>query len=291
MSFWQIFELMLPIIIMCLAGYMLSLTKKLDTQTLSNLVIYVTAPCLFVISLGYNVFEAKEILLIVGTGVFVMIAAAIIVWLIKNKFPMPTGMYLPIVFMNTGFIGLPLILMIFGPQGLARAIIYDAVCGILVFSVGIYILSGKNNKWEIFKLPIFYATIIGGLINYFHFMLPKPIFMTINILGSVTIPLALITLGYQLGHTKIKSLVIPFWGAFLRTVIGLALAFIVVKIFNVQKPLSIVLLLMSSLPSALMSIVLSEKYRSEDSNVVASTIAISTLAAIIYIPLILFFIK
>lgn len=289
--FFEVLNLMLPLILIALAGFVLSKFKIVDSSVFSDLIIYLTAPALFIISLSTNSFETKELLIIILTSFLTIILAALFIWLLRKKVDLPIGFYLPVIFMNSGFIGLPLILMMFGAQGLARAIIYDVVNGLLIFSFGIYIISNKKDKFEIFKTPMIYAAAIGILINFFKVHLPYSMQISLSMVGSITIPLALITLGYQLGKIKIRTLKLPLFGAILRALLGLIIAIFVIKLFSIEGALANILLIMSALPSALNGIVLSEKYRKSDSEIIASTIAVSILASIIYLPILISLIK
>ncbi|MBI5701184.1 AEC family transporter [Candidatus Saganbacteria bacterium] len=289
--FFKVLNLMLPLILISFAGFVLAKLKKFNTQTFSDMIIYLTAPALFIVSLSTNSFETKELLTIILTSFLTICLSALFVWILKKRMDIPLGFYLPVIFMNSGFIGLPLILMMFGAEGLARAIVYDVVNGLLIFSLGIYIISNKKDRFEIFKTPILYAAVIGILINYLKITIPYPIQISLSMVGSITIPLALITLGYQLGKIKIRTIKLPIFGAAIRLAFGLFIAFSVIKLFNVRGELANILVIMSALPSALNGIVLSEKYRKEDSDVIASTIAISILASIIYLPIIISLIK
>ncbi len=291
MNFFQIILLMLPIILIAGIGYFFSLFKKSDIKVLADLIIYVTAPCLFIMSLSTARFHNSEIISIILTTTAVVLLTAFIVFLLRKYISIPLGMYIPIVFMNSSFIGFPLILMAYGTEGLARAIIFDTTNGLLIYSLGIYIISNKSHKFEFFKTPILYSAIIGTLINIFNIQVPEAIGVTITMLGSATIPLALFMLGMRLGKTKITSLKMPLIGSLIRGLAGIGIAVIIVKVFNIPTILGNVLILMSALPSAITGIVLSEEYKKEHSEVVASTIALSTLLAIIYMPLLIMFLK
>lgn len=291
MSFFEILNLMLPLIIVGLIGYVLSFVKKIDIKIISDLVIYVTSPCLFIIALSTNNFETEELFVLIFTCAAVILLTAAVTWLLRKKIELPLGLYLPVIFMNSGFVGLPLIIMLYGATGLARAIVYDVVNGIFIFSLGIFIVSGKKDKWQIFKLPILYAAAAGILLNLGNIDLPTPFAVSLSMVGSMTIPLALIMLGYQLGKTKIKELKLPLLGTVLRAGLGILVAVIIVKLFRITGALSNILIIMSALPAALNGVVLTEKYRPEDSQIVASTIAVSILSSIIYLPLLLSFLR
>ena len=214
---------MLPIILITFAGYVFSFFKKSDPKILADLIIYVTAPSLFILSLSTTKFAGQEILIIILTAIAVIFSAVGILWILRKRINIPLGLYLPTAFMNSSFIGFPIILMAYGMQGLARAVIYDVTNGLLIYSLGIYIASGKTGKWEVLKTPILYPAAIGILLNFFNIKLPESIGTTLAILGSATIPLALFMLGIRLGNIKITSLKLPIASSLIRAGFGMAI--------------------------------------------------------------------
>jgi len=190
--------------------------------------------------------------------------------------------------MNSGFIGIPLCFAFFGVQGLTTAIIYDATNVIIIFSLGIYLMSGNKHRFEVFKMPLIYATFFGVLINYLNLQIPAPVKTSFVMLGNATIPLALIMIGYKLGCIRISSFKLPFFAVFSRLVVGFLISYTAVKLLPIPYEIGKILIVLSSLPSAITGIVFSEKYLKSESDFVASSIALSTILSIIYIPLILF---
>jgi len=67
------------------------------------------------------------------------------------------GFALPTLFMNAGNMGIPLALFAFGQAGLQRATLMFVIITFLQYSLGIYILNGRSNWTEIFRLPLIYA--------------------------------------------------------------------------------------------------------------------------------------
>ena len=291
MSFTGILLLMLPIIIISLAGYCFSFFKKSEPKILADLIIYVTAPALFILSLSTTKFEASELVTIILTAAAVILLTFAFLKALNKKYPLPSGLYLSSMFMNSGFIGLPIILMAYGFMGLSRAIVYDVTNGILIYSLGIFIISGKTDKWQVFKTPILYSAAIGIALNILNVKLPDFLGVTLAMLGNSTIPLALFLVGVHLGRTKITSLKLPIVSVLIRFSLGVGISFVIVKVFNIPQVLGNILIIMSSLPSAINAIVLTDEYKKNDSALAASAIAISTIMAIIYLPLLITFLK
>ncbi len=100
--------------------------------------------------------------------------------------------------MNAGNMGFPLALFAFGDAGMQRATLMFVMLTFLQYSLGIYILNGRGNWTEIFRLPLIYAAIMGISVNLAQLRIPELLLQPITMLGQATIPIMLISLGYRL---------------------------------------------------------------------------------------------
>jgi len=290
MNIFQILQVLLPIILISALGYIYARFRKAEPQVVSDIIIYLSIPALF-----FNSFYSHDLILKELPGTFltitmVMGATALLIYLLKQVWPLPRMLYATSLFMNSSFVGFPVMLLAYGQEGLNRAIIYDFFNGILIFTLGIYIASGRKDRFELFKVPFFYASILGLGLNLMNVELPAILLTSIQMLGSITIPLALLMLGFRLGMTRIRSLALPALSTVLRMVLGAVLAFGLVRFFKIGPEFGKALIVMSALPSAFMGLVLAEKYKTEE-DFTASAIALSTLFAVIFIPILLWILK
>jgi predicted permease len=95
------------------------------------------------------------------------VAVSIIVgyFIIKSR-RLPIKVYLPpLVFANTGNMGLPLLLFAFGNEGFKVGILYMVSMTVLHYSLGIMILSFDKSPFELFKLPLLYSAMVGILLS------------------------------------------------------------------------------------------------------------------------------
>jgi predicted permease len=198
------------------------------------------------------------------------------------------GLYLPVMFMNAGNMALPLALLAFGPEGLSRAVLYYVISATLSYSLGVMIVSPNRNLAEVFRLPLIYAAILGLLLGAFRIPLNPTLIRPFEILGGAAIPLMLLSLGYRLHYSKIESPQLAVTGALLRIGLGFALALLIVSLFRIQGVTRPVVLLSSSMPSAIVNFILAQRY-DRNPDVVASVILVSSLLSLITTPLILAF--
>lgn len=284
----EIIDLFLPIIVCALLGFVFAKFKKIDIKTLADLIIYIASPALVIYSLANEHLQLIDISSVAVSAAAVILGTGLIIFCLVKIFrlPFPIGLYLPIMFMNSGFIGYPLGFFIFGHGGLSRAIIYDIMNAILIFTVGIYLVSQRKDHWQIFKMPFIYAVLIGLAISFWGIKIPGGLSASFGLIGNASIPLAIFMLGYRLSSIKLNSWKFPLLASILRIGLGFGMALLIVNLFKIGAINRQIILLSSSLPSAFTTIALAEEYEAEP-ELVASTIAFSTILSLFFLPLLL----
>lgn len=268
-------------------GFAFSKYKKIDLKSVNELVIYVTTPCLIVSSLSrfpIDLTVAGKIFLVMASILVVSMAVGLIVTrLLKLSYEI----YLPpVLFGNTGNMGLPLCLFAFGQTGFNLGIICMVVMTILHYTVGIVILSSYKKPLEVFRLPLIYSTIIGLIISVVEYEIPVPIGRSIELLGDISIPAMMFALGYKLSELKLTKIWLSVLFGSMRIFLGFFLGIFFVRLFRLEGISAMVMILQSSMPPAVFNFVLAEKYK-KDSETVASIIMAGTIISLITIPLIL----
>ena len=283
----EILNTVIPVFLIIAIGFVIGKKRKIDVQPIVDLIIYIAGPSLIFVSLAKSNIELNDFLtMVIVTVVFTSILwllAYIIFKITKSK---NYGLYLPMAHGNTGYLGWPIALFAYGIAGLSRAVIFDAVASVFLFSLGIYVVHRRNELKEIFKIPLIYALILGFLFNFFKIPVPKMAFSALEMIGMITIPAALLVLGYKLTEIKLKSAKIAFLASLFKIGIGFLVAFLIVALFSITGITRDIILLEASMPSAVFTMILCQKYK-RDAALVASTVLISTIISIFTIPLIL----
>lgn len=194
----------------------------------------------------------------------------------------------PILFANTGNMGLPLILFAFGETGFNVGILYMVSTTILHYTAGIMILNYDKSPLEIFKLPLVYSAVAGVLLSVSEVQIPTALFRAVDLLGEASIPTMIFALGYKLSEARIAHAGRSFLIGGMRVFVGVMLGVFVVWIFKLDGVTAKVVILQSAMPPAIFNFVLAEKYN-QDSKTVASIILAGTIISIITTPVILAF--
>jgi len=286
----MILETVLPVFLIILVSYIFGRVRRINTEPLVALIIYVTAPCLAFYSTALTEFVWNDFFVLIFSATAVVVGAWIASYLIFRSFNLKfRGFYLPIMFMNSSYMGYPMALLAFGIVGLSKAVIYNIMTTILIFTVGIYIANRKSGIREMLHQPVIYALIPAVLFSIFGVKAPDMIMKPIILVGDVTVPLSLIVLGFTLASIRIKSFKLAIIGSVLRFLLGFGIAFGFCYVFGVTGVTRNIIMLLSVMPSAFMSFVISKQYKSEE-DIVASTVLISTIMSVAVIPLVLYLI-
>ncbi|MFH0768890.1 MAG: AEC family transporter [Chloroflexota bacterium] len=286
----DILNIVLPTFIVILIGYIFGKIGKLNMSAVVDIVIYVGLP-----ALTFTSMLDKEVVLLDASKVWaaaliIMFGCGALAWIIftiiKQKH---SGLYIPISIMNTVNIPFPIIYLTYGSEGLFAATLFYIPNVLLIYSLGVYIASGKHWKEsikEVFRVPPIYAALLGLLLNLLGVEVPELIIQPLNFIGMMVIPLVLLVLGSNIASVRITSLSTTLLASFLRVGIGLLLGFLTVNLFNLTGVLRSVVILDSAMPAAVNSSILATKYKNE-ADLVSSVVLVTTIASLVVIPFLL----
>src|SRR3972149_11022400 len=104
MDFREVFEIVLPDFIIIGIGFFAARFKRFDFNAITELILYVTSPCLVVASLTKNPIAPSELGKIFASAFIIVAAMGVIAWLIlkaMGKAEAMRGILLPVMFMNS----------------------------------------------------------------------------------------------------------------------------------------------------------------------------------------------
>lgn len=292
MIFLTVFQTALPVFLVMAAGYLFGFFKKIDLESTSDLVMYLTSPCLAFTVIYKGAFNSGDFLALWGGFLWVTFFLWGFIFLLLRT---PEGKnlswyYLPVIFMNSGNLGFPLALVFFGEKGLTMAVLINTINAILIYSWGVTLAKGSGNFWEFLKLPYIYAVAAAVIFMLARIRIPLIIFNPLVMIGNLTIPLMLLSLGHRLHDFKMKYFLGALFPTFLRIFGGFFMALIFVYLFKIEGLARDVILLVASLPAAITSYVLAEKYDFYPEQV-ATAVTVSNCLGVIFVPLVVWLIN
>ena len=195
----------------------------------------------------------------------------------------------PLVFGNTGNLGLPLAFFAFGQAGFDYAVVVFAVMALFSFTLGVWLVSGNASPVSALKQPMVWATLLGSIFLANDISIPEWSMNTLELLGQIAIPLMLITLGVAITRLKPASLGRAFALSLLKQIICVIVPAGIGLWLGLPEIAFAALVLQVATPVAVTSYMLAEKYEA-DSAEVAGLVVVSTLLSVLAIPLILAFV-
>jgi predicted permease len=101
--------------------------------------------------------------------------------------------------------------------------------------------------------------------------------------GDISIPLMLFGLGVRLADSRIEAVGAGLFGAVLRPVVGMAAAWVLLRLIGLPEREQALLLVFGALPPAVLNYMFAERYGQEPDKV-ASMVLLGNLAAMVFLP-------
>ena len=286
----RIFAIVFPIVAICAIGYGYGLWRKPDLKLINQINMEVFVPLLVFVVLADQTVAISHLgpmawgvlVVVLGSGLLLWPAIALSPWSCKTFLP-------PMMFNNVGNMGIPLILLAFGDEFLAIAVVCFIIEMALHFSLGIFMINPKMRLISLLKQPVLLATIAGFAVSNIGFELPHSVNLPIDMLGQICIPLMLFTLGIRLTNIEFDDWKVGLAGAILCPISGILMALVAQFFLHLPPEQFAVLVVFGALPPAVLNYMVAEQYQ-QDPKRVASIVLIGNLMAFVSIPITLSFV-
>lgn len=202
---------------------------------------------------------------------------------------------------NTGFLCLPILAAVYGQQTVLGASIYVLMCNLFLGTAGLAFLeagdptrdhgAGTGLKLHFSPKMLWNAPLVACVIALVLFFtglrFPGVVESTIDALGSVCIPMAMVVAGSALAQTDMKSVFTDgrlYAFAFIRQLVIPAVFFLVMHLFIDDMLLLWVFTIMFAAPVGVLVPSWAEHYH-QDGPFPARFVVVTTLLSFIFIPL------
>ncbi|TXH73354.1 MAG: AEC family transporter [Thiothrix sp.] len=260
-----------------------------DMSVINKLNMEVFAPFLIFWALMDKPFDFSGYWGLALGGVAVILGSGLLLWPIAAALKINLKTFLPpMMFNNSGNMGIPLILFAFGEDLLQAAVVLFIIEMLLHFTLGLYMLDPKTKLWQLLKMPMIIAAIAGLILSSLHVTLPMPLANTLKLLGQVSIPLLLFSLGVRLLDVNLSDWKLGVFGAIAGPAAGLISALALLPFLHLDPVETGVLLVFAALPPAVLNVLVAEQYQQEPVRV-ASLVMLGNLGSLVIIPATLWF--
>jgi predicted permease len=259
-------------------------------QFVTQLSMTLAVPCLIFVALMETEVDPQALTAISLAAIVAYAAITVAFWALVRLLRLEVRTYLaPLIFGNTGNIGLPLALFAFGDEGLGFAVVVFAIMAVWSFTYGVWIVAGGGSLLKVVREPLVAATLAGLLFLWQDWQTPAFLTNTLRLVGQLAIPLMLITLGVAVARLTPGGMGRAVWLSALKAAVCVAIAWGAGTWFELDPVPFAVLVLQVATPVAVTSYLLAEKYGA-DSDGVAGLVVASTLLSVGYIPVLLAFV-
>lgn len=290
----------LSIILMIGLGYVLKRIDFLsenDIDSFNKIVMYILLPCMI-----FNALYDADLSLIPTLGVlpFIILASSLVTGVIsyfilkwmKLDDKKLWSVLVTVMIANTGFMGYPVTLGIFGHAGFLRAIFCDIATSaiFMILSFVLILKFGGTIKTALKKIAFFpplWAVVLGIFFNLLNIPIGPVLDNTINYLGQGAIPLIMVTLGLSIDFSALsRSKSMIAFTSVMKLAFFPLIAFLVANflgLINLEHTVSIV---EAAMPSGMMSLLLAITYNL-DFELTSDCILINTVISLITLPVII----
>ena len=281
----RIVEILFPLFAITALGYLVGRRMKPDLAQANKLNMDVFVPALVFAALANKAFDISAFLPLVVAVSLIVVGSGLVAWALARALGMqPKTLVPPIMFNNCGNLGLPLAVLTFGETALAPMVVMFMVSNLVHFSFGAWLLDHRVRLLTVWKVPSVLATFLGLSVSLSHFEVWPPLLIAIRMLGEISIPLMLFGLGVRLADSRISAVGFGVFGAVLRPVVGMALAWVLLQTLDLPPREQALVLVFGALPPAVLNYMFAERYNQEPDKV-ASMVLIGNLAAVVFLPI------
>jgi malate permease and related proteins len=281
----RILQIILPVFAIVAAGWGYGRAARPNLATVNRMNVEVFTPALVLSALSRRSFDLAENGGLVLACLLVIAGAGLVGWAAARALRVdPRTFVPPIMFNNSGNMGLPLALLAFGEARLPGAVALFVTTNLLHFTLGLRVLRGAGAEVvHLLRSPMVLATAAGLAISATGIALLAWLALALEMTGDVAVPLMLFTLGVRMTATTLEGWHVGLAGGVLRPVVGVALAMIVAPLLRLDATPSAMLTLYASLPPAVLNFMLAEQYRQEPQQV-ASIVLVGHLVSLAAVP-------
>ena len=283
--FSTIAAITLPIFALALVGFFYSRRVKPDLAGANKLIVDIALPVLIFTSLSAKSFDPVAALAFTGSAVALILLSGLVAWPLVGLSGLRRQAFLPCtMFANVGPVGIPLIVLAYGPAGMAPAVVLIVISNVLHFTLGAAIMSGKVNWRMVYANPLVWATLMGLASAQMQVVLPVWLQTTLDMIGRILVPMMLLSLGARLAGSKIQDGQVGLVSAILIVLIRFATVYALLWFVPLQGMERGALILFACLPPAVFNFMLADQYQINPQQV-ASSVIVGHVLSLAFLPL------
>ena len=281
----RIAGIVFPIFLIVLLGFAYGRKRQPDMGVANQLNMAIFLPALIFSALAGKSFNLADNAFIALGAVVVVLGSGLLAWPLARLLGYQARTLLPpVMFNNVGNMGLPLLLLTFGPGALGAAVMLMLVLTLLQFALSAWILNGRLRLDMLWQEPVFAAAALGVTVSLTQATVWAPLMTACKLLGDISLGLMIFSLGVRLSTARLNAWGIGVVGAIATPVSGMLVAWAYGALAGLPRSEQDILFIFGALPPAVSCFIFAERYQQEPDKV-ASIVMIGNAAALLFIPL------
>lgn len=294
-----ILSIMLPIFFVFGVGYVAQLFLKLNTAIISKLTLYILIPFLVFRTFYSQTINGSFIyfmIFLLGLCFLSIVSITIFSKLKRYSEEERCGLILSSSFMNNGNYGTPLVLFLFGEEGMKTAIVLMVLQQLLMSTLGVYYaakgnassLGGLDAVRHVLRMPMIYGALLGTLLNALNLPLGS-LMKGVDFIADAAIPVIMIALGMQLANMTINKVnweMLSF-SVIMRLIVSPIMALLIVWYLPVDELSKQIMVIIAATPTAANTTMYAIQFQVQENNVSAATL-ISTVLSLLTVPIVIY---
>jgi malate permease and related proteins len=280
----RLIAILFPIFAIVAAGYFYGRKHKPEMAVANRINMDVFVPSLVFAAMAGKSFDVQAYAPLALGALLVLVTCGLLAWPIARLVGVQSKTLVPpMLFNNSGNIGLPLAVLAWGEDALPAAVILFMVENTLHFTFGARLLDPQARLLTLWRVPVVFAAIAGLTVALLKIELWQPAITAIKMLGDVSVPLLLFSLGVRMTDVSFREWKVATGAAVLRPIAGMLIAWGVVMLLGLEGREAAMLLVFGALPPAVLNFLFAERYKQEPERV-ASIVLIGNLFALVSLP-------
>ena len=170
----HILATLLPVFLIAGCGAAYGRYRSPDIGSLNTLNMELFVPLLVFAVLADRQAPLADYAWLATAAAVVVLGSGLVLWPVAKWLSLDIKVFLPpMMFNNSGNMGVPLLVLAFGPEALPAAVVVFIIEMLLHFSVGLYMLDPRTSLWRMLRMPIVAASVAGLLVNVGGVALPS----------------------------------------------------------------------------------------------------------------------
>ena len=197
------------------------------------------------------------------------------------------------IFANCGFMSLPLQQVILGADGTLYGSAYIIMFNLVVWSYGVFLISGDIKYIKPKKLfinPGIIGLLIGIIIFVFSVPIPDIVYSSLNYLSAIYTPLPMLIIGYHLAQSNVLNAfrdIRCIFSVFLSLIVYPLAALGLLYLIGVRGTLLVSVIISVSAPVAAITTMFSSKFGG-DTELSVDMVSLSTVLSLGTMPLVIY---